>query len=734
MATSGLLVMGAGVATASAGRGERVVGLVAGSPHTQQIALDPYPKLEARDLPTRHRDWLETEVRWIITGDERDLFLRLDTDAKRDRFMDAFWLRRDPTPGTPRNEYFTAHYERLAYVDHEFGRYSPGPGWRTAMGRIYVLLGEPEARHRHHNESAVHPVEVWFYQMDPKVGVPVFFYVVFFRERGVGEFELYSPLIDGPSALLNASGLEAVRRAGRRGGQGFGFDALPGGGTAAYDMLQSISPDLADAAFSLIPGEARLGSPLRSDTLMAQIFEIPDRVVPTIEWAYPILTGAADSLVRFDALQVEVRAIGWLDPAGLPFVSFVARAPEAFNLGEHEGRRYLTFTVATYLMDSTGTVVEGAPSRLIESSLDAEQQGRVRRGELLYIDRLPAIAGRLELDVVLENNLTRKFGKASATVEVPGPHPTELALGQPVLCFDAAPLGEGYDRFGTHLPFQVGDVALAPTVDGPFPVGGQLLVFQQVLIPASREEPFSVAYALADESGVIVAGRQLTVEPELANQFGVLNQITSLQLDVDPGAYTLRVQLSEGSRGRSLPVIVRQSAERPIAHAAATPPSTDPRALTRRAALLRTVGRVDEAIAFLDDVLSRAPELEVALGLQIELLRDAGHYERLEELVTPRLIERPQDVALLLLLAEANARQGKHYDAIRYYERARLGGSDDVEVLNALATEYLASVEPDGDNLDRAVDLLRRSLELDVSQAGVRAMLERITKAATERR
>jgi len=71
----------------------------------QDFDLSEFPRIEPEALPERHRDWLEREVLWIITASERDVFLRLDDDASRDRFIEEFWRNRDPSPGTEINEY-----------------------------------------------------------------------------------------------------------------------------------------------------------------------------------------------------------------------------------------------------------------------------------------------------------------------------------------------------------------------------------------------------------------------------------------------------------------------------------------------------------------------------------------------------------------------------------------------------------------------------------------------------
>lgn len=699
---------------------------VGGAAAAQEVSLDQYPELRPRDLPERYRAWIDEEVVWIITAPEREIFLRLDSDVKRDRFIEAFWLRRDPTPGTPRNEYLPIHYERLAYANHEFGRAAPGPGWRTDMGRMYILLGAPETRNQFHNDSAVYPVEVWFYQMDPRLGVPTFFYLVFWREQGMGEFELYSPAADGPERLFNPSGRDMVRRAGGIGQQGFGMGGLVEGGPETYDALRLIHPDLAAAAFSLIPGEALLGSPLRSDVVIADILEIPDRMVPTIEWAYPILTGAAETAVRFDTLAVESRAIGWLDPAGRPFVSYAVRAPgPGVNVGEHQGSSYMTFEVASYLLDSTQRVLEGPPARLIQSQLGAEQVDRVRRGSMLYVSRIPAVAGDLQLELMFENNVSREYGEVGADVRVPAPNPAVVTLGQAILCAGARPMGQAYDPFTAQLPFQIGQLAMTPTIDGPFGVGSQLYVFHQVLLPSTQLDTVRVHYTLIDANGTTVASRQVEVSPGQTDRFGVLNQLTAITLDVPEGTYSLSVALEGNAPSDVLPVQVRASVDRPIVHAAALPPATDAGALFRRAAVMRAAGDLEPALEVVTDALRRDPELYEAQQLHFDLLRDLGRQEELELLLEARVVDAPHDIDLLLQLAEAKARQAKHYDAIRFYERAVLERSGSPALLNALAAEYLADSDDLADNLARAIELLTRSLEIDPEQVGARATLER---------
>jgi GWxTD domain-containing protein len=169
-------------------------------------------------LPEPHRTWLREEVTYIISKVERETFLSLATEAERDAFIEVFWRKRDKNPATFENEYKAEHYERLAYANEFFGRDTFRPGWQTDRGRYYILLGKPNTRRPLEATDAIYPSELWFFN-DPElkyVGLPPFFHLLFFRRQGSGELKLYSPLTDGPQALL--TGFHAPARLPRRRG------------------------------------------------------------------------------------------------------------------------------------------------------------------------------------------------------------------------------------------------------------------------------------------------------------------------------------------------------------------------------------------------------------------------------------------------------------------------------------------------------------------------------------
>jgi GWxTD domain-containing protein len=99
-------------------------------------------KATKQELSSTYKKWLNEDVRWIITPEELSAFKQLSNDEERDAFIEQFWLRRDPTPDTPENEYKEEHYRRIAYANEHFP--AGVPGWRTDRGRIYIMYGPPD--------------------------------------------------------------------------------------------------------------------------------------------------------------------------------------------------------------------------------------------------------------------------------------------------------------------------------------------------------------------------------------------------------------------------------------------------------------------------------------------------------------------------------------------------------------------------------------------------------------
>jgi GWxTD domain-containing protein len=143
---------------------------------------------------TPYQKWVAEDVAYIIGDQERAAFERLRTDEEREHFIEQFWLRRDPTPGTSENEFKMEHYRRIAYANQRFA-WSQGPGWKTDRGRVYIIFGPPDEIESHPSGggSISTPWEDWRYRYVEGLGSDISF--KFLDRRSTGEYLMVS----GPS-------------------------------------------------------------------------------------------------------------------------------------------------------------------------------------------------------------------------------------------------------------------------------------------------------------------------------------------------------------------------------------------------------------------------------------------------------------------------------------------------------------------------------------------------------
>jgi GWxTD domain-containing protein len=136
------------------------------------------------ELSKTYKKWLDEDVRWIITDEEKSAFMQLSNDEERDQFIEAFWQRRDPTPDTEENEFKEEHYRRIAYANEH---YAAGiPGWKSDRGRTYIVFGPADEIESHPSggsyerpmeegggETSTFPFETWRYRYLEGIGQEV---------------------------------------------------------------------------------------------------------------------------------------------------------------------------------------------------------------------------------------------------------------------------------------------------------------------------------------------------------------------------------------------------------------------------------------------------------------------------------------------------------------------------------------------------------------------------------
>jgi GWxTD domain-containing protein len=134
-----------------------------------------------QELKGVYKKWVDEDVRWIITDQEMQAFKSLSNDEERDQFIENFWLRRNPNPDSPENEYREEHYARIAYANEHFA--AGKPGWRTDRGHIYISFGKPDNIDSHPSggsydrpmeegggNTSTFPFEIWHYRYLEGIG------------------------------------------------------------------------------------------------------------------------------------------------------------------------------------------------------------------------------------------------------------------------------------------------------------------------------------------------------------------------------------------------------------------------------------------------------------------------------------------------------------------------------------------------------------------------------------
>ena len=133
--------------------------------------------------------WIDEDVVYIIDDAERAAFLSLTSDSERDHFIEQFWERRNPTPGSAENGFKEEHYRRIAYANEHFQTKSGGLGWRTDRGHMYIVFGPPDEIEAHaKGRQKPFATEVWLYHHVDGVGENGT--VTFVDRTGRGDFRL----------------------------------------------------------------------------------------------------------------------------------------------------------------------------------------------------------------------------------------------------------------------------------------------------------------------------------------------------------------------------------------------------------------------------------------------------------------------------------------------------------------------------------------------------------------
>ncbi|MGQ9618199.1 MAG: GWxTD domain-containing protein [Candidatus Aminicenantia bacterium] len=360
--------------------------------------------LDAQKLNEKWEKWLNEEVVYIISKKEREVFLSLQSDREREKFVDSFWAVRDPTPGTPANEFKEEHYRRIEYANKLFGRGSAKPGWKTDMGKIYIILGEPLEKQRFETYEYLNPVELWYYHGEIGYGFPPYFYVMFYREHGIGDWKLYSPAGDGPERLLNPSAWnESITR------------------EEAYRIIKRANSELANVSLSLIPGESidptgRIVS-LSSDLLINNVISLPSKKVESL-WAEEFLKIKDIVISDYSVNFVRSKSTAFLHKGDTMNFIYYSIEPERIVFNQYQKKVYAALKINIRITDLKGNGIY-QEEKDVSIEMD-EEKFRVLEGRICAIQGLiPVLEGDYNINILLRNINSKDFSSFEKTFHSP---------------------------------------------------------------------------------------------------------------------------------------------------------------------------------------------------------------------------------------------------------------------------------------------------------------------------
>jgi GWxTD domain-containing protein len=467
-------------------------------------------------LPSNYQHWLDEEVSYLITDQEKANFVSLTTNQDRDHFIESFWAIRNPDPNSPTNTFREEHYRRLDYVNNHFGSIAAQDGWSTDRGMVYITLGPPQQKHAYLNARELKPIETWFYQ-DPGHALAPYFSVVFYRQSAAEDFKIYSPYQDGPDALIDST------------------NAINDPPTALKIIKTDLGNEVANLTLSLLPNEPVdnvKGTPtMESDVMLNKIRNyrnLPENRDLLME-RRALLEGVTHRvLLGQDFSDLSVMATR--DSANTASIHYLMRVlnPGDFVLGKDASQRvYYSLSVESQLLTAEGKVVYSDTQEL-HDFLTSDQVAQLRLRPLAIAGRLTALPGKYQVKIDVTNLVTKQSFAQTHGVLVPA---FDHNLGMSQVVFSA--ITQPQRDYEQNQPFSFSGVKIPVNgADNLAVIGG---------------DPLRVIYQLWEQPGspVSLKGKNLEVS-YLIGQLGVTAKEEKAQT-IDRSGFDLQGNLLMGT-------------------------------------------------------------------------------------------------------------------------------------------------------------------------------------------
>ena len=481
--------------------------------------------------------WLDEDVAYIITNEERAAYNRLKTDEEREQFIEQFWLRRDPTPDTVENEFKEEHYSRIAYANERFA--SGIPGWKTDRGRIYILYGKPAEIESHASggtyerpiqegggTTSTYPFEVWRYRYIEGIGNEVI--LEFVDPTMSGEYHLTTDPNE-KDALLRVPGA------------GLTFDEQING-TDKGNRINGLgcSSGSGFGCNSSALGNSMYGNQFDRIALMANIFKPPEIKFKDLEAI--VTTKLSFNLLPFRFRTDFVRVTE--DSVLTPITVLLQNKDLAFQ--EQQGIHRAVVHVYGKVTGITGRV---APGGVFEDTISQDIPDALFKQQLeggsIHQKIVPLRPGLYKLDLVLKDINSGNVGTVSQRLQVPRFPDEKLQLSSLILADLVENLPPSQIGSGSFI---LGSNKVRPNVNDDFrhdhPMNLWFQVYNLKVDEASRK-PSATVETLITKNGKEVK-KEVEQASELSNAAAQMTLSKSIPLnDFEPGEYSVQVKVTD---------------------------------------------------------------------------------------------------------------------------------------------------------------------------------------------
>ena len=489
-----------------------------------------------KELDTSYKHWLNEDVPYIITDEERSAFLQLSNDEERDQFIEQFWLRRDPTPDTVENEYKEEHYRRIAYANEHFA--AGIPGWKTDRGRMYITFGPPDEIESHPTggfyerpaeegggSTSTYPFEQWRYRYIEGVGQEVI--VEFVDQCSCGAYTME----------IDRSKKDALKN-------------VPGAGLTTYEEM-----GLANKA-DRFNGFEQLGAGPFNQNEGSKIFDRLDQYAK-LQKAPPVkfkdLEEVVTHKIRYNTMPFEVRS------DFVKVTSDTVLVPITIQLKNRD----ITFVnkdgVQRGVVNIFGrvTTLTGRIAQTFEDPVGVDQPAellpKILDNSVVYWKALPLKSGRYRVDIVVKDVNGDRVGTWSRGIVVPEYNDDKLATSTLILADQMERVDK--KQVGTGN-FVIGQTKVRPRVE---PADGKPATFKRKervnlwmqvynlgMDKATNKPDATVEYDVINAATNKAVVHAVETTKQMGNVGDQLTLEKSLPLtSLEPGLYRVSIKVSD---------------------------------------------------------------------------------------------------------------------------------------------------------------------------------------------